>query len=136
VSVKIRKSAALASLSITPLIDVVFLLLIFFLVTSKFAEKDKEMDLPLASASTAQPMNAATAKYINIDQQGAFFVDGQRMDPAEVEVMLRRLARDNPVSQKVIVNAHQSSPVKSTIRAIDLCRKAGIADPVFSTEGE
>ena len=55
-AVKIRKGSALASLSITPLVDVVFLLLIFFLVATKFDEEDHALDIQLPEASEAVPM--------------------------------------------------------------------------------
>jgi biopolymer transport protein ExbD len=134
VSVKIRKGAALAALSITPLIDVVFLLLIFFLVATHFAEEDKELDLPLANASTAMPMNMRSAKFLNIDQQGRFIMDGRMMDPLEVEALLKALVRDNPVSQKVIINADRKSP--AVVLAMDLCRKAQVAEMSIATEGD
>lgn len=135
-SVKIRKGAALAALSITPLIDVVFLLLIFFLVATHFAEEDKELDLPLANASTAMPMNMRSAKFLNIDQQGRFIMDGRMMDPLEVEALLKALVRDNPVSQKVIINADRKSPAEAVVLAMDLCRKAQVAEMSIATEGD
>ena len=57
-AVKIRKGNALSSLSLTPLIDVVFLLLVFFLVTTRFAQEDYELNVVLPSASKAQPLIA------------------------------------------------------------------------------
>ena len=48
-SVQIKRTSAISSLSITPLIDVVFLLLIFFLVSSRFSEEERELDLNLPS---------------------------------------------------------------------------------------
>ena len=50
-AVKIKKGTALGALSLTPLIDIVFLLLIFFLVATRFAEEDRERDVELPSAS-------------------------------------------------------------------------------------
>ncbi|MEZ6091859.1 MAG: biopolymer transporter ExbD [Pirellulaceae bacterium] len=50
------KSQATSTLSLTPLIDVVFLLLIFFLVASRFAQEDRRMPIELPSATSATPM--------------------------------------------------------------------------------
>ena len=50
-AVRIRKSSVLQSLSLTPLIDVVFLLLVFFLVATRFAEEDRQLDVKLPTAS-------------------------------------------------------------------------------------
>ena len=55
-AVKIRKSMLLQSLSLTPLIDVVFLLLIFFLVATRFAEEERSLEVKLPTASESKPM--------------------------------------------------------------------------------
>ena len=76
-AVKIKKGDALASLSITPLIDVVFLLLIFFLVATRFAEEDQELDVLLPSAADAKPLVAKPKLlFVNIDDQGRYYFDG------------------------------------------------------------
>ena len=56
-AVRIDKGSALDSLSLTPLIDIVFLLLIFFLVATKFAEEERELAVMLPEASEAQPLS-------------------------------------------------------------------------------
>ena len=55
-AVKIKKSSALVALNITPLIDIVFLLLIFFMVMSRFEDEDNKLDVTLPSASEAKPL--------------------------------------------------------------------------------
>jgi biopolymer transport protein ExbD len=135
-SVTIRKGSVLEAQNLTPLIDVVFQLLIFFLVATEFAEEDKEIEFPLPDASTAMPMNAVAATYLNIDRTGRFLMEGNVMDPAEVELALKRLVRGNPVSQKVIINADRKTPLESVVQAIDLCKRARVADFSIGTEGD
>ncbi len=65
-TVKIDKGMALSSLSLTPLIDVVFLLLIFFLVATRFEQEEREIDLALAQASNAQPLITKPNKLGNL----------------------------------------------------------------------
>ena len=55
-SVRIKKSSVVGLLSMTPLIDVLFMLLIFFLVATKFADEDFELDVVLPAATEAQPL--------------------------------------------------------------------------------
>ena len=55
---KFKRSSVASTLSLTPLIDVVFLLLIFFLVTSEFEEEERRLDIVLPSATSAVPMTA------------------------------------------------------------------------------
>ena len=82
-AVRIKKGVALSSLSLTPLIDVVFLLLIFFLVASRFAQEDREMDFPLPSASEAKPLIVQPRDlFVNIDKDGRVFIDGAPMEAA------------------------------------------------------
>lgn len=76
-SVHIKRTSAIGSLSITPLIDVVFLLLIFFLVSSRFSEEERELDLNLPSVTEALPSSMQPDEIvINIDREGRFFIDG------------------------------------------------------------
>ena len=77
-AVEFQKSAALQSLSLTPLIDVVFLLLIFFMVSTRFAEEDRELDVDLPSASQATPMAISPDDVeIYIDADGEYFLGAQ-----------------------------------------------------------
>ena len=74
-AVKIKQGKALAALSMTPLIDVVFLLLIFFLVATRFEQEDRELDVVLPSASEAQPMTVQPEElFVNIAEDGKIFV--------------------------------------------------------------
>ena len=72
-AVKIKQGRALAALSMTPLIDVVFLLLIFFLVATRFEQEDRELDVVLPSASEAKPMTVAPEElFVNIAIPSSF----------------------------------------------------------------
>jgi biopolymer transport protein ExbD len=136
-AVKIKTDTALGSLSLTPLIDVVFLLLIFFLVATRFAQEDRELDVPLPDASEAQPlMVAPTEIFINIDKEGRYFVDGKILEAAELEAILVRAATNNPVNQAVIIRADKRVPFDFVVQAINLCKRAGIHEYMANTAGE
>ena len=91
-TVRIRKSAVLGMLSMTPLIDVLFMLLIFFLVATKFADEDYELDLVLPAASEAQPLTAQPKiLIINVDAEGRYLVNGKFLDIDELRLLLQRL---------------------------------------------
>jgi len=132
--VKIKKGAALGSLSLTPLIDVVFLLLIFFLVATRFAQEDRELDVPLPDASEAKPLTVKPKElFINIDQQGQYFIGRQQVEPDELEHLLVQAATNNPVNQAVIIRADKRVPFDFVVQAINLCKKAGIQDYMANT---
>jgi biopolymer transport protein ExbD len=136
-AVRINKGTALGSLSLTPLIDVVFLLLIFFLVATRFAQEDRELDVPLPDASEAKPLTVAPQEiFVNINQQGHYFVDGHELEADELEDVLTRAATNNPVNQSVVIRADKRVAFDHVVRAINLCKKAGIHDYMANTAGE
>ena len=102
-SVTIKRSSAINSLSITPLIDVVFLLLIFFLVSSRFSEEERELDLNLPSVTEALPSSMQPDEIvINIDHEGRYFIEGAFRQIEQVEQILRRAQANNPLTLSLI----------------------------------
>ncbi len=125
--VQLRRSSAIGSLSVTPLIDVVFLLLIFFLVSSRFSEEERELDLNLPSVSEALPATLEpTELVINIDAEGRFFIDGAFRQAEEVEQILRRSQANNPLTQSVVIRGDRQSNWESVATAMNICKKVGI----------
>ena len=128
-TVKIKRTSAVGSLSITPLIDVVFLLLIFFLVSSRFSEEEREPDLNLPSVSEALPASAQPAEMvINVDEQGRYYIDGAFRQPEQVEQILSRAKSNNPLTQTVVIRADRKSEWEPVAIAIGICKKVGIHD--------
>ncbi len=128
-AVQLKRTSAISSLSITPLIDVVFLLLIFFLVSSRFSEEERELDLNLPSVSEALPASAQPNELvINVDKDGRYFIDGGFRQVEQVEQILRRAQSNNPLSQSVVIRGDKQADWDSIITAMNLCRKVGIED--------
>ncbi len=124
--VKLKTGASLGALSLMPLLDVVFLLLVFFLVATRFAEEDREMEMPLPDASEAMPLTVAPKEvFINIDAKGRFFVGGKEVETAELEQILLRAAANNP-HQSAIIRADRNVPFQQVVTAGDLCKRAGV----------
>ena len=104
--VAIKKSTALGKLNLTPMIDVVFLLLIFFLVATKFEEQERELDVVLPQASEAMPLTAKPKElFVNVDREGRYVVNGQQLNDAALLDTLRQAAASNPGRQTVIIRA-------------------------------
>ena len=134
--VQFQSGNSLTSLSLTPLIDVVFLLLIFFLVATRFAEEERELDLPLPDATEAQPLTVEPQEiFVNIDQAGQYVVSGQQVSLDELEQILNRAAANNPVHQSVIIRADKRVPFDFVVQAINLCKKVGIRKYMANTAG-
>ena len=129
-AVEFQKSAALQSLSLTPLIDVVFLLLIFFMVSTRFAEEDRELDVELPSASQATPMAMAPDDVeIYIDSDGQYFLGSQGpYDLDGVDQKLADLASNTTASRAVKIRADLKCNWDHVVKAIDSCHKHGMHD--------
>lgn len=129
------KKHAVGSLSVTPLIDVVFLLLIFFLVATRFAEEEREIEIELPSASQALPLTAEPREmFINVDKDGRYFIDGKFRNTEDVEQLLRQAAANNPLTQTVVIRGDKTADWQHILTAFDLCKKAGIYNYTAMTD--
>jgi len=112
-----------------PLIDVVFLLLIFFLVATRFAEEERELDVLLPNASEAQPLTSKPGElFINIDQQGRYYVTGKILTLEELDRTLRAASVNNPGRLSVIIRADKRVVWNYVVAAMNACNKAKIRD--------
>ncbi len=125
-AVKFLPGRALAALSITPLIDVVFLLLIFFLVASRLSQEDRELDIPLPSAANAMPMTSEVQEMVvNVDELGSIFVNGDTLSLDQFDQMLTQAVANNPLGQSVIIRADRRVPLQTPVDVMDVCLKCG-----------
>ncbi len=123
-AVKIQKGNALASLSITPLIDVVFLLLIFFLVATKFDEEESALDIQLPQATESTPIwSQPQSLIININRNGEYFVSGKNVSSEELKALLKT-SWENPLTDSsVIIRGDERSPFGSVVEAANMCQE-------------
>jgi biopolymer transport protein ExbD len=128
-SVRIDKGRLGSGLELTPMIDVVFLLMIFFLVASKLDEADRSIDVILPQASAAKPLTSKPREFvINIDREGNYFAGARPERLEDLQQLLRQSAADNPQRQTVIVRADENTAHKFVVGAMDACVQAGIED--------
>ena len=123
--------------NMTPLIDIVFLLLIFFLVATRFSEEDHELEVMLPTASEAKPLIIKPKEiFINIDSNGKYFVGNKMVDLEKMETQLASADINNPTGQTVIIRADKRCQWESVVAAINACQRAGIHDVRPTTAGE
>lgn len=128
-TVKIDKGRALENIHLMPLIDVVFLLLIFFLVATRFAEEEREMDVLLPDASEAQPLTSKPGElFVNIDQEGRYYVTGKILTLEELHRTLKTASVNNPGRVSVIIRADKRVVWNFVVAAMNACNKAKIRD--------
>ena len=109
-------------LNIAPLIDMVFILLIFFLVTTSFV-KESGVDINRPSAATAVSKENAGIM-IGIDKDDGIFLERREIDLRAVRVNIERALAENPEAAVVIV-ADRESRTGTAIAVMDACRLAG-----------
>ena len=128
-SVTIDKGRLGKGLEMTPMIDIVFLLMIFFLVASKLDEADRAIDVVLPQAAAAKPLTTRPREFvINIDRTGNYFAGARPVRLEELKDLLVQTAADNPARQTVIVRADEEVAHKFVVAAMDACVPAGIDD--------
>ena len=121
--------------NLTPLIDVVFLLLIFFMVSTTFVH-ESEIELTLPEASEELREAPADKVEIAIDSKGQYFVNGKALINSQLETMksaLRRLdnADGDPL---VIISADAEASHQSVITVMDAARQVGLVRITFPTQ--
>lgn len=109
-------------LNIAPLIDMVFILLIFFLVTTSFV-KETGIDVQRPTAATAVG-DARTAILIAVDADNRIFYDHREIDIRAVRANVERALAENPEGAVVVV-ADKDSATGTAIQVMDGCRMAG-----------
>lgn len=133
--VQIKKGLSGSSLSLTPLIDVVFLLLIFFLVTTRFEEEERDMAVNLPKASAAEPtIFQGKEIFVTITPEGEYFLEGKQYSAASLENKLKSLYENNPGKQKVKIRADEKSRTSHLVTVMNACNQANIRDYTIATE--
>lgn len=125
----IKKSSVLDALNLTPLIDVVFLLLIFFTVATRFASDEREMSVVLPQASEAKPLIESPQEiFVNVDQNGRFIVNRTALSEGQLLTLLKQRESNNPGRQSVIIRGDKRCPWEYMATAMNVCNQAKIHD--------
>ncbi len=117
----------------TPMIDVVFLLLCFFVTSQLYAQWETEIDITLPTARTGQlPQRLPGEIIVNLREDGTTIVNGRTLGPDELGSMLVNIAQLFP-GQPVLLRADLKTDYDHVIRVLDLCRQADIWNISFAT---
>jgi len=120
-------------IDISPLIDMVFILLIFFMVTTTFV---KDMKLELDRPSAASAASASTkATRVFIDKHGDVYVDNQPVRIYSLQSKLRDMLRVS-TDKSVLVVTDESVAAKLVLEVIDQCKLSGATNVGVATEQE
>ncbi len=113
-------------INITPLIDILFILLLFFILTSTFEiMQDQAIEISLPQAQTGQAMQTGTRWVVSVSPQNEITLEGQRVTLQELEARMKRDIEMNRVSDPSIL-ADEKAHHGVVIQILDLFRRQGI----------
>ncbi|MAW80137.1 MAG: biopolymer transporter ExbD [Parvularcula sp.] len=117
--------------NVTPLLDIVFIMLIFFIVTSTFVkEPGIEVDRPEAVSATDRKLAAII---VAISANDEIWINKERVELEEVRAVVEQLRRENPRGTAV-VQADAESKTRLLVEVVTQIRSTGVADVAVSTE--
>jgi len=119
------------TVDLTPMLDVVFILLIFFIVTASFV-KEAGLEVNRQYASTAEPQDTGNV-LIAISPEGDVWIDKRRVDVRAVRANIERLHAENPQGA-VVVQADKDSKNGVLVQVLDAARQAGVEDVSIAAE--
>jgi len=130
---KPQRAESQLSIEMTPMIDMVFLLLIFFLVATSFHQEEREMQIALPVAQSAGPISVALRELvINVDGQGRIIVSGREISPEDLQGIVVDALAANP-EQKVTIRGDRSVAYEAVVRVLDICKMGGLQEPYLDT---
>ena len=110
-------------INITPMLDVVFIMLIFFIVTASFV-KEAGIDVNRPDAATAVSQEKANI-LIAITEKNEIWIDGRQVDPRAVRANIERMHAENPQGT-VVIQADKKSVTETLIQVMDAARQARV----------
>jgi len=124
------------TIQMAPLIDIVFLLLIFFMTAFIYEELETEIEIAVPTANQSTEMSRAPGEIIiNVTKKGKIIVNQRELSYEELEKMLNRVAEIYK-SQPVIIRGDKDSKHEYIIKVLDVCAGANIWNVSFATMKE
>jgi biopolymer transport protein ExbD len=120
-------------IQLAPLVDVLLLLLIFFLMTWNAARNENELDVKVPKASSAKEKVAPIGDVIvNVKAEGDVVVNRRTLSLAELAEMLKSLVQLYP-DQAVVIRGDESGAYKNVVAVLNTCSEAGVTNVAFAT---
>jgi biopolymer transport protein ExbD len=134
VPIRSRAEDAGVAIDMTPIIDMVFMLLTFFLLATTFQRAEREMQIALPFASSSAPISAALREIVvNVTTDGRAIISGRTVTDDELRSLVGGAAKNNP-DQKITVRGDRGAQYCAVVRVLDICKACGIQQPYLDTE--
>jgi biopolymer transport protein ExbD len=120
-------------IQLAPLVDVLLLLLIFFLLTWNAARNENELDVKVPKASTAKEKTSPIGDVVvNVKADGNVVVNRRTLSAAELSELLKGLVQLN-AEQAVVIRGDEAGAYRNVIGVLNICSEAGITNVAFAT---
>lgn len=115
------------NLNLTPMIDVVFLLIIFFMVGSRFTELERQYEIDLPTVSDVAPLTSAPDEItVNVREDGGLIVKGELLTLDQLETALKA-AKENFPDQAVVIRGEGDGRYQHVMDVLNTCQRAQIS---------
>ena len=118
-----KEKKELISINITPLIDIVFLLLVFFMLATSFIQKST-IEINLSSGKTVKINNAKNTAIVILNKKGLIYLNNKLIKVTNIRNEIKNIIEKNP-KYKILIKSHKKVPVQKVIRLIEEVRLAG-----------
>ena len=122
----IRREEEDYSLQLTALIDVVFLLLIFFMVSTAFVDFTRQLEIELPESTAGAPTPKTRVYTIEINKDGSIFLDGVKTDLLDLPGRIK--AQGGGMKLSVVIRADKKLNYGLAVEVMGVCKEAGISD--------
>ena len=123
---KISQTVEEPHLNLTPMIDIVFLLIIFFMVGAQFTEQERQYDIQLPTVADVQPLTSRPDEIVvDVHGNGTIRLRGETVTVKQLEADLRA-AKKNYVDQAVVVRGQGEGPYQHVMDVLTVCHRAKI----------
>jgi biopolymer transport protein ExbD len=120
-------------IQLAPLVDVLLLLLIFFLLTWNAARNENELDVKVPKATAAKEKMAPIGDVVvNVKTDGNVVVNRRALTTSELSELLKNLVQLNS-EQAVVIRGDETGAYKNIINVLNICTEAGITNVAFAT---
>jgi biopolymer transport protein ExbD len=128
-----RSEPAVMAFQIAPMVDILLVLLCFFIMTWSMARKENELDVRVPSANSANESNAVVNQTIlNVKADGTVVINKKVLTSAELLEKLKSLAELYP-DYAIILRGDIKTEYQRIVSVLDICRDAGIWNVAFAT---
>ncbi len=116
----------------TTMVDILFLLLTFFITIAAFREEEREIDVRLQAASTAAAPRSAVPIYITINDRNEVFIGPRKYEMADLRGALQSLAASSP-SDPVVIRGDKAGSHGTTVEVLDIAYSLGLTNVSLAT---